>query len=150
MIRILYLLSLVFFVSINCFSQNLVDDNFKRNDCSAFLEFSTENLSESEDCDKAKNCASEDMEKGFFILYTSAGMMPRSVKEVKKLVKYQKKYQIRYLNFGCVAPNYNSVKSYNNEVFDYLNLKYGKRWIKKLDKWVYGFAELKQSDKKVK
>lgn len=139
--RNLYLLSMLFFSSINCFSQNLNDDSAKRNNCTAFFEFPTEDYTEAEDCNRAKKCALTDIKNGVFILYTSAGMTPRNEKDTKTVKQFQTKYQLKYSDFGCVAPNYNCVKNYNSQVFNYLKVKYGKNWIKKLDKWVIGFSE---------
>ena len=147
--RIIYLLSFICFLSINCFSQKS-NDNTKRNHCPAFFEILLEDFLEAENCNRAKKCALEDIENEVFILYTSAGMTPRSEKEAKKMKKFQKKYQIEYHNFGCVAPNYNCVKNYNSQVFKYLRIKYGKRWMKKLDKYVIGFADWKLEYKRDK
>lgn len=147
--KINYLSILLLLISTTCFSQNSIEEPSKqRNDCPAFFEFLIEDFTEAEDCLRAKKCAEKDIENEVYIIYTTAGMIPRSEKEIIKINKYQKKYNIKYQNFGCVAPNYNCAKNYNAQVFDYLNLEYGKSWMKKIDQYVIGFTEWKTENEK--
>ena len=100
-------------------------------------------------CSQAILYAKKDIKDNKLTLYSSSGMIPRSEKEGKKMIAFMKKYNLKYSNFGCVAPNYKCVTEYNKQIFDYLTETYGKKWMKEIDKYIIGFAEWKLAfDKK--
>jgi len=52
--------------------------------------------------------------------------------------KFEKKYNIRYYDFGCTPPNEECVIQYNKTIFADLDKKYGKKWRKEVRKDVIG------------
>ncbi|KGO85210.1 FEKKY domain-containing protein [Flavobacterium suncheonense] len=52
--------------------------------------------------------------------------------------KFEKKYEIKYYDFGCTPPSEECVIQYNKTVFDYLDKKYGRKWRKEVRKDVIG------------
>ena len=132
-LRIIILLA---FIPLFSFSQETVNKN-KLERSNYFFNYKVK------DCSKAVFYAEQDIKNGKLTLYSSAGMIPRSKKESERTIKFMKKYKLKYSNFGCLAPNYKCVAKYNNQIFDYLTSKYGKRWMKKMDKYIIGFDEWK-------
>jgi len=55
--------------------------------------------------------------------------------------KFERKYKVRYYDFGCLAPYKQCVISYNETIFDYLNKKYGVKWRIEIRNDVIGFSE---------
>ena len=100
-------------------------------------------------CSQAILYAEQDIKDDKLTLYSSGGMTPRSEKEGKKMVAFMKKYNLKYSNFGCLAPNYKCVTEYNSHIFNHLTKIHGKKWMKNIDKYVIGFDEWKLAfDKK--
>lgn len=52
--------------------------------------------------------------------------------------KFEKKYDVEYHDFGCVALNKKCIEKYNQVVFKYLDSKYGRKWRKEVRKDVIG------------
>jgi hypothetical protein len=50
-----------------------------------------------------------------------------------KRQKFEKKYNVTYIVFGCLGPDEESVKEYNTTIFKYLDKKYGKKWRNEVD-----------------
>jgi hypothetical protein len=44
--------------------------------------------------------------------------------------RFEKKYRLKYYDFGCTPPAMECMKEYNTTVFKYLDDKYGKTWRK--------------------
>jgi len=62
---------------------------------------------------------------------------------------FENKYNVYFYDFGDVGlPSDKCVIAYDNMVFDYLTIKYGKQWIRKLRKDVIGFNDWKKAYKK--
>lgn len=84
-----------------------------------------------------------DLKKNAFTIYTLGGLKPYN-NEVTEA--YQKKFNIRYHNFGCIAPeNMGYYEKYNLLVFKHLQEKWGEEWEKDIRdnsmgwyKWVQG------------
>ena len=56
---------------------------------------------------------------------------------------FEKKYGVIYDDMGDVPPPHECLKQYNNEVFKYLDLKFGKSWNAEVSKEVIGFEKSK-------
>jgi hypothetical protein len=52
--------------------------------------------------------------------------------------RFEKKYNVLYDDFGCLAPNHDCIVKYNKVIFKYLDSKYGKKWRKEVRKDVIG------------
>ena len=50
----------------------------------------------------------------------------------------EKKYNVQYLDFGCVTPEIDSMINYNKVVFEFLDKKYGTKWRKEVRQDIYG------------
>lgn len=65
----------------------------------------------------------------------------------KKDIEFQKKYNIVFHDFGCVAPtNYKEYEEKNALVFYYLNKNFGTAWQKEITKTALGFLEWKNEN----
>lgn len=47
--------------------------------------------------------------------------------------KFELKYNVEYIVFGCLPPLEECVKTYNKTIFNYLDKKYGRKWRKEVD-----------------
>ena len=52
--------------------------------------------------------------------------------------RFERKYNVVYDDFGCLAPNHECIVKYNQVIFKYLDGKYGKKWRKEVRKDVIG------------
>ena len=46
--------------------------------------------------------------------------------------RFEKKYKIKYYDFGCTPPAMDCLKLYNERIFELMDEKYGKEWRKKV------------------
>jgi hypothetical protein len=77
-----------------------------------------------------------DIKKGKAKLLLSGGHAPFYYNGQEN---FEKKYKIRYYDFGCIGIPRECTKSYNKQVFDYLDNKYGKIWRGEVRSDVVGF-----------
>ena len=61
--------------------------------------------------------------------------------------KFEKKYQVKFIDFGCISPNIDCIVNYNFTVFDYLKKEHGRRWIKEVRKDAIGLRNWKKQKK---
>ncbi len=55
---------------------------------------------------------------------------------------FAKKYNVRFHDFGCIAPeNFEEYEVKNTLIFEYLNKNYGKQWQKEIKPSVLGFEK---------
>ncbi|MFT2011510.1 carboxypeptidase-like regulatory domain-containing protein [Pontibacter sp. 13R65] len=87
------------------------------------------------DCSINKNIAQRDIKKKEPRLLIMGGIAPVVYVHQEK---FEKKYDVKYYDFGCVAPNEKCIEQYNQVVFKYLDSKYGKKWRKEVRKDVVG------------
>jgi hypothetical protein len=52
--------------------------------------------------------------------------------------KFEKKFKVKYSEFGCLSPSKECVIQYNKTIFEYLDKKYGGKWRKEVRKDVIG------------
>ena len=50
------------------------------------------------------------------------------IANTKKDKKFEKKYNIKYLDFGCTPPSSDCIKLYNKRIFELMNKTYGSKW----------------------
>ena len=53
--------------------------------------------------------------------------------------KFEKKYKVKYYDYGDLLPNPDCAKDYNIRIFEYLDKKYGNKWRKEVRKDVVGY-----------
>lgn len=56
---------------------------------------------------------------------------------------FEKRFNIKYYDFGCTPPDRKCVTSYNKIVFNHLDQVYGKKWRKKVRRDVIGYSDEK-------
>ncbi len=54
---------------------------------------------------------------------------------------FEKTYQLRYADFGCVMPPVGCVIQYNRRIVEYLDATFGQEWRKSVRKDVVGYKE---------
>ncbi|MET0944969.1 MAG: hypothetical protein ABWY22_06155 [Flavobacterium sp.] len=59
--------------------------------------------------------------------------------------EFEKKYKMYFFNYGCIAPSEKAESIYNRVIFEFLYLKYGKKWMKEVRKDIPGFKEFKKA-----
>lgn len=58
---------------------------------------------------------------------------------------FAKKYNVKFHDFGCIAPiNFEEYEAKNALVFEYLNKTFGKQWQKEIKPSVLGFEKWKK------
>ena len=75
--------------------------------------------------------AQTDISKGKIKFLIMGGFAP---KHYQGEAVFEKKYKIKYYQFGCVLPESISIADYNKVVASYLDGKYGKVWRKEVRK----------------
>ena len=87
------------------------------------------------DCSINEDMAQRDIKKKKPRLLIVGGIAPVVYVHQEK---FEKKYDVKYHDFGCVAPNEICIEQYNQVVFKYLDSKYGEKWRKEVRKDVVG------------
>jgi len=54
---------------------------------------------------------------------------------------FEKRFNLKYYDFGCTPPDRKCVTDYNKVVFNYLDKAYGAKWRKKVRKDVIGYSD---------
>ena len=63
----------------------------------------------------------------------------------KEDLAFAKKYNVKFHDFGCIAPiNFKEYETKNELVFEYLNKTFGKQWQKEIKSSVMGFEKWKK------
>lgn len=82
-----------------------------------------------------------DSKKGTVTLYILGGIVSKATPVDKG---FQKKYKVKYHDFGCVAPeNLDYYTDYNLLVLQYLKKKFGTKWEKDIRKDILGWEKWK-------
>jgi hypothetical protein len=87
------------------------------------------------DCSINEDIAQRDIKKNKSRLLIVGGIAPVVYVHQEK---FEKKYDVKYHDFGCVAPNEKCIEQYNQVVFKFLDSRYGKKWRKEVRKDVVG------------
>ncbi|MFH4966537.1 hypothetical protein V8G69_16165 [Gaetbulibacter sp. M235] len=74
--------------------------------------------------------AEKDWKKNKAKLYLVGGIAP--VGNRKEDYRFEKKYKIKYYDFGDTAPNMECIQIYNERIFELMDEKYGTEWRKKV------------------
>jgi len=69
-------------------------------------------------------------------LYIIGGIAP--IANTKSDKRFEKKYKVKYYDFGCEPQVYECIKKYNERVFEVLNRLHGGDWRKKVRRDVVG------------
>lgn len=91
-----------------------------------------------EDCGEVGKLFKDDLKKKTMFLLLQSGIAP-VVNTTDKA--FQDKYQVYYYDYGCIAPNLDCVKTYNQLAFKYLTEMYGKKCKKDVRKDVIGLKK---------
>ena len=60
----------------------------------------------------------------------------------KEDLAFAKKYNVRFHDFGCIAPtNFEKFEAKNELIFDFLNKTYGMQWQKEIKQSALGFIK---------
>lgn len=92
------------------------------------------------ECEINKDIAQHDIDKNKPRLLLSGGIAPVIYSDQDK---FEKKYGVKYYDYGCVTPSYECIEQYNKEIFKYLDNKFGKSWRREVRKDVIGFKRWK-------
>lgn len=87
----------------------------------------------------AKMNFEEDLKQNKITIYLQGGI----VSVVKKNdLEFALNHGISYHDFGCMAPgNISYYEKYNQNVFNYLLRKFGKKWISEMNSNAFGFQK---------
>ena len=86
-------------------------------------------------CTVNQNVARQDIVHAEPRLLLASGIAPMAY---SNQASFNKKYKVKYYDFGCDAPNQQCIIRYNQMVFKYLDTKYGRRWRAEVRKDVVG------------
>ena len=82
-----------------------------------------------------------DLKSNTVSLYVLSGIVSKATSADGK---YEKKFAVKYHDFGCVVPmDVDFYKEYNKLVFTHLKKRFGKKWEKDIRKDAIGLDELK-------
>ena len=85
---------------------------------------------------------SENLNQNQKIIYVLGGIASIYTKED---IEFEKKYNIKYHDFGCIAPtNFEEYEVKNKKVFDSLSKEFGENWQKEIKVSTMGFSEWKK------
>ncbi|WP_221417950.1 hypothetical protein, partial [Fulvivirga kasyanovii] len=112
-------------------------------------EFSKEQLNNSgpskltfvTDINKAAELAKLDIQNGIPFLLLKGGIAPTVIGTDPE---FEKKYEIYFYEYGCTGPEHEIIIAYNEMIFDFLTMKYGKEWLKEVRKDVIGLKNWKK------
>jgi hypothetical protein len=79
--------------------------------------------------------ALEDIANGNLKIFISSGIAPIVYKRDKK---FQKRYNVEFIEFGCQGIAQECLYEYNRTIFEYLDTKYGTSWREKIRKDIVG------------
>jgi|WetSurMetagenome_2_1015567.scaffolds.fasta_scaffold216184_2 hypothetical protein len=118
----------------------------KQKSDSIFLISSVESTSKmsflsNEGCLHADQIAKNDIEKNKVKLLIIGGIAPKIYLNQNI---FEEKYNLKYFDYGDVAPDSQCLLLYNKTMFDYMTTKYGTKWLKEVRPDVYGLKEWKK------
>lgn len=87
-------------------------------------------------CEVSEDVARLDIQQGNPRLLLIGGIAPSHVVCQEK---FERKFHVKYYDFGCTPPGYACVLAYNKVIFNYLDSMYGAKWRKKVRTDVIGY-----------
>jgi len=90
-------------------------------------------------CKINKKKAKQDWKNGEAKLYLFGGIAP--IENSKKDEKFERKFKVKYLDFGCDAEIYECISEYNEYIFKILDIKFGQKMRKLIRKDIVGFKD---------
>ncbi len=81
-------------------------------------------------CEYSNEQAKKDWNNGKAKLLLAGSIAPIANSPSDK--RFEKKYEIEYLDFGCTPPIDECIKIYNEQIFELMDEKYGMEWRKKV------------------
>lgn len=98
---------------------------------SSNISFATAKNADPANCSESKQMAIEDIKKGKINFLIQGGFAPVHYEGQEV---FEKKYEVRYFQFGCVVPANICLDTYNREVAKHLDKQYGKIWRREVRK----------------
>lgn len=92
-------------------------------------------------CNHAEKIAEIDLKKGHVYILLSGGIAPKVYSNDSI---FEKKYNIQFYDYGCVAAQKECIVHYNRIVFNSLKKQYGKKWEKEIRKDAIGLKKWKK------
>ncbi|NTW32673.1 MAG: hypothetical protein HGB12_08625 [Bacteroidetes bacterium] len=99
----------------------------------------------SKTCECAKDIAKNDLKKDLFYLFIIGGITPLTYTTDSI---FERKYNVKYFDYGCIAARLICIEKYNWEIFDFLEKNYSKTWKKDVRSDVIGLKKWKSKKKK--
>ena len=114
-------------------SRVLTDDDFNKSGAIKLTFVTTKK--------EAIELAKNDIKKGipFILLQSGLGAVVYTTDSI-----FESKFKAYYFEKGCVAPDYELMKTYNFVIFDFLTDSYGKKWRREIRKDAIGLSKWKQ------
>ncbi|NDV69284.1 carboxypeptidase-like regulatory domain-containing protein [Dysgonomonas sp. 25] len=94
------------------------------------------------DCEVNSANAEKDIRDNEVKLLIMGGYAPKKIRD--KDHKFEEKFNLKYYQYGCLAPEIECLIEYNRHIFEYLDSRYGKSWRKSVRKDVPGFKEYRK------
>jgi hypothetical protein len=94
-------------------------------------------------CELNKEKAKQDWKNGIAKLYLFGGIAP--IENSKKDDKFERKYNIKYQDFGCDAKIYECISEYNEYIFKILEIKFGDKMKKIIRKDIIGYKDFENN-----
>lgn len=94
--------------------------------------------------DMARQIANEHVAKGIVYLPLQSGEGPITYPADRP---FEKRYQVKFFEFGCIGPLEEVMVAYSEVVFEYLNRQYGPEWQDQIRDDVIGFRQWKKRQK---
>lgn len=86
---------------------------------------------------------SENVNQNQKIIYVLGGIASTYTKED---IEFEKKYNIKYHDFGCIAPiNFKEYEAKNKIIFEYLKKNFGNNWVHKIKTSAMGLESWKKT-----
>ena len=82
------------------------------------------------ECEYSREKAEQDWRNGTAKLLLVGSIAP--IANMPSDEKFEMDFGIQYFDFGCSPPIEECLKSYNERIFELMDLKYGKKWRKKV------------------
>jgi hypothetical protein len=93
---------------------------------------------------QAVNLAKEDIANNTPFLLLASGISP--IAHVTDTI-FENRYKVNYFEFDCIPPETQFAIAYDQEIFKYLEEKYGRKWKRGIRKDVLGYKEWKKNNR---